>query len=487
MPDAYSNFIAGKWVPSRSGRTFDNINPADSDDLVGKYASSDPSDVADAVEAAKSALPKWVAGPVTARETYLFKAADHIERNVDTYAAALTREMGKTLREAKGESLRAVQILRFFAGEARRITGETFPSDSAATFLYTLREPVGVVAAITPWNFPIAIPIWKVAPAIVYGNTVVLKVSKETPHLGVLIAQAFEAAGLPPGVLNVLTGPGGVSGDALLKHPDVHAVSYTGSCDVGARVAAACAVSGKKYQLEMGGQNPAVVMDDAALEQAVDQVLLGAYWSTGQKCTATSRAIVQEGIYPRFRDLLAERTKALRIGPGTDDKTQIGPLINRAAVERILEGVEIGRKEGGTILAGGRAPKEGVLAKGCYVEPTLVEGVPSTGVLAQEEFFGPLMVLSKFRTLDEGIAQANAVKFGLSASIFTSHIGSARAFVKGAKVGMVHVNSQTAGAEAHVPFGGMKASSNLVREQGRAAMEFYTVIKTVYDDPPGAK
>ena len=487
MHETFGNHIAGQWVPAKAGRTFDAINPADTSDVVGRFASADAADVADAVAAAKAALPKWNAGSVTARETYLFKAAEILERRADEVAAALTREMGKTLKEAKGETLRAVQILRFFAGEARRITGETYPSDGPTTFLYTLRAPLGVVAALTPWNFPIAIPIWKIAPAMVYGNTVVLKVSKETPHLGVLIAQVFEQAGLPAGVLNVLTGPGGISGDALLNHPDVNAVSYTGSCEVGARVAAACAKTGKKYQLEMGGQNPVVVMPDCDLEQAVDGVWMGAFLSTGQKCTATSRTIVHESIYGRFRDRLVEKIQAIRIGPGTDPATVMGPLINNAAVERILEGVETGRREGAKLLYGGKRLGGDVLGRGCFVEPTIFEDVAPDSAIAQEEYFGPLMGLMKCRTVEEGIDLANAVRYGLSASIFTGSLADAHKFVRGIQAGMVHVNSQTAGAEAHVPFGGLKASSNLVREQGRAAMDFYTVIKTVYVDPPAGR
>jgi aldehyde dehydrogenase (NAD+) len=487
MPETFANYVAGKWVPAKAGKTFDKANPADNGDFLGRFASADATDVEDAVAAAKAALPKWNAGSVTARETYLFKAAEIVERRADEIAAAITRENGKTLKEAKGETLRAAQILRFFAGEARRITGETYPSDSPATFLYTLRCPVGVVAAITPWNFPIAIPIWKIAPAIVYGNTVVLKVSKEAPHLGVLIAQVFEQAGLPAGVLNMLTGPGGTSGDALLHHPDVAAVSYTGSCEVGARVASACAKHGKKYQLEMGGQNPVVVMPDCDLEQAVDAVWMGAFLSAGQKCTATSRTIVHEAFYERFRARLLEKTKALKVGPGTDPATVIGPLINNAAVERILDGVETAKKAGAAVIAGGRKLTDGPLARGNFVEPTILENVRPDSPAAQEEYFGPFMALMRCKDVEEGIALANGVKFGLSASIFTGSISDAQKFVKGVQAGMVHVNSQTAGAEAHVPFGGMKASSNLVREQGRAAMEFYTVIKTVYLDPPAGK
>jgi len=484
MTEVYKNFVGGKWVEAKSGKVFDDINPADTGDVVGRFQSSDPSDAAAAAAAAAEAFPKWSSGSVTARETYFFKAADILEKRVDEVGAALTREMGKTFKEAKGETLRAVQILRFFAGEARRITGETFPSDSASTFLYTLRVPLGVVTAITPWNFPIAIPIWKIAPALVYGNTVVLKVSKETPHLGVLIAQVFEQAGLPAGVLNVITGPGGVVGDALIRDPRVAAVSYTGSCEIGARVAAECARTNKKYQLEMGGQNPVIVMPDCDLDQAVEQTLVGAFWSTGQKCTATSRAFIHEDIYERFRDALVDKTRKLKIGPGMDPATQIGPMINQAAVDRIVEGVKTGTDQGGKLICGGKRLTEGALAKGFYIEPTIFESVEPQSAIAQDEYFGPFLALMKFRDLDQALALANGVKFGLSASIFTSNVGAAQKFVRGMNAGMVHVNSQTAGAEAHVPFGGFKASSSLAREQGRSAIEFFTGIKTVYFDPP---
>jgi aldehyde dehydrogenase (NAD+) len=483
MPQTFANFIGGKWSPARSGKAFDDINPADATDVVGQFAQSDAADVQDAVVAARAAFAKWNAASVTSREAYLFKAAEIMEKRADEIGAALTREMGKTLKEAKGEVARAVQIIRFFAGEARRITGETYPSDSPSTFLYTLRVPLGVVAAVTPWNFPIAIPIWKIAPAMVYGNAVVLKVSKETPHLGVLIAQVFEQAGLPAGVLNVVTGPGSVVGEALLNNPDVAAVSYTGSCEIGARVAAACSKNNKKYQLEMGGQNPAIVLPDADLDQAVDAVIAGAFWSTGQKCTATSRTFVHEAVYDKFRSALVDKTKALKIGPGMDPATQMGPLINQAALDRILEGVETGKKQGGALATGGRRVVDADLAKGFFVEPTIFERVDPNSIIAQDEYFGPFLCLMKVKTLDEGIDLANGVKFGLSASIFTGDIGAAQTFIRRIQAGMVHVNSQTAGAEAHVPFGGMKASSNLVREQGRYAMDFYTAVKTVYFDP----
>jgi aldehyde dehydrogenase (NAD+) len=487
VTQTFANFVGGKWTPARSGKVFDDLNPADATDVVGRFAQSDAADVQEAVAAAKAAFAKWNAGSVTAREGYFFKAADILEKRTDEIGAALTREMGKTFKEARGEAARAVQIIRFFAGEARRITGETYPSDSPNTFLYTLRVPLGVVGAVTPWNFPIAIPIWKIAPAMIYGNTAVLKVSKETPHLGVLIAQVFEQAGLPAGVLNVVTGPGSVVGEALLNNPDVAAISYTGSCEIGARVAAACSRNNKKYQLEMGGQNPVIVLPDADLDQAVDAVVAGAFWSAGQKCTATSRTLVHEGIYDKFRTALVDKTRALKIGPGMDPATQMGPLINQAAVDRILEGVQAGKKEGGELVHGGRRLLDADLARGFFVEPTIFEKVNPDSIIAQDEYFGPFLCLMKVKSLDEAIDLANGVKFGLSASIFTGDIGAAQTFIKRIQAGMVHVNSQTAGAEAHVPFGGMKASSNLVREQGRYAMDFYTAVKTVYFDPTGKR
>jgi acyl-CoA reductase-like NAD-dependent aldehyde dehydrogenase len=484
MAKEYKNFINGKWIACLSGKTFDNVNPANTDDVIGSFQDSDERDIQQAVVAAQAAFDKWNQIAITSREVYLYKAADILSRRADEVAQALTREMGKTLPEAKGEVGRGVQILRYYAGEARRICGETYPSDNAATMLYTLREPLGVVGLITPWNFPVAIPLWKLAPAIIYGNTALIRVSQDAPLTGILLGEVFEEAGLPPGVLNIVTGYGRLTNKALVDDNGIAAISFTGSTAVGRQIYQRCGELGKKVQLEMGGQNPVVVMADADLEQAVEISLAGAFFSTGQKCTATRRVIVQRQVMTEFTDKFAAKTRALKIGAGAESGTQIGPIINQRQMERVLEGIEQGIKEGARLVYGGQRLSGNGYDKGFFLQPAIFTGVTPRMSLAQEEIFGPVVGLIAFDKLEEALQIANSVNYGLSASIVTKSISAAHYFVKKIKAGIVHVNSQTAGAECHVPFGGMKDSSSGTREQGKAALEFYTQLKTVYFDLP---
>ena len=484
MAKVYNNFINGKWVACASGKTFDNLNPANTTDVIGSFQDSGGADIEQAVATAATAFDKWNEIPITSREVYLYKAAEVLSRRADEAANALTREMGKTLPEAKGEVGRGVQILRYYAGEARRMCGETYPSDSAATMLYTQREPLGVVGLITPWNFPVAIPLWKMAPAIVYGNTVVIRVSQDTPLTGVLIGEVFEEAGLPAGVLNVVTGNGRLTNKALVDAEGVAAISFTGSTSVGKQIYQRCGELGKKVQLEMGGQNPVVVMADADLDQAVNITIAGAFFSTGQKCTSTRRVIVEREILSSFTDKLTAAAQALKLGDGAESTTQIGPVINRRQLDRILEGIQKGVGEGAKLLCGGQRLSCDCFENGFFIQPAIFSDVTSDMSLAQEEIFGPVLSVMAFDDFDEGLKLANQVTYGLSASIVTKNIKSAQVFVKKIKAGIVHVNSQTAGAECHVPFGGMKESSSGSREQGKAAVEFYTQLKTVYFDPP---
>lgn len=484
MAKVYSNFIDGKWVASVTGKTFDNINPANTADVIGSFQDSNEADIKQAVAAATVAFDKWNEIPITSREVYLYKAAEILSRRADELAKALTREMGKTLPESKGEVGRGVQILRYYAGEARRMCGETYPSDSAATMLYTQREPLGVVGLITPWNFPVAIPLWKLAPAIVYGNTVVIRVSQDSPLTGVLIGEVFEEAGLPAGVLNIVTGNGRLTNKALVDAEGVAAISFTGSTSVGKQIYRRCGELGKKVQLEMGGHNPVVVMADADLDQAVNITIAGAFFSTGQKCTSTRRVIVQQEILSEFTDKLVVAAQGLTLGDGSESTTQVGPVINQRQLDRILEGIQNGIDEGAKLLCGGQRLLCDCFEKGFFIQPTVFLGVTSQMSLAQEEIFGPVLSVMVFDDFDEGLKLANQVTYGLSAAIVTKNIKSAQKFVKGIKAGIVHVNSQTAGAECHVPFGGMKESSSGSREQGKAAVEFYTQLKTVYFDPP---
>jgi aldehyde dehydrogenase (NAD+) len=474
---ALANLIGGTWGPSRSGRTYERRNPAQPSEPVGEFPASSEEDVDAAVEAAAAAFPAWSALPAAARGAILTKAAEAIEARVEEIAADMTLEMGKPVRESRLEAARAGAIFRFFAGEASRPQGELYEQSTGST-VYTLRRPVGVVGLITPWNFPAAIPAWKTAPALVFGNTVVLKLAQDAPLTGLHLAECLHEAGIPPGVLNVVIGRGSEVGAPLVRHPRVAAISFTGSVEVGREVREQAAALGKRVQLELGGHNPLIVMTDARLEQAVEAAYAGAFWSAGQKCTATRRIYVQEPVYDEFKAKLLERIEHGRVGDPADPETEVGPVVNEKQLTDILAAVEQGRREGGTVLAGGeRLDDEAYL-----IAPTLFEGVSDDATLSCEEVFGPVTSLYRFSSLDEAIARANAVEFGLSASIFTTDLGAAKRFVDKLEAGVLHVNSQTAGAEVHVPFGGIKGSGYGPHEQGRAALEFYTEVVTVYED-----
>jgi aldehyde dehydrogenase (NAD+) len=446
--------------------------------LVGEFPSSDAADVAAAVAAAQGARREWARLPAAARGAYLSKAADAIEARQEEIAQDMTREMGKPLRESRGEAGRAAAILRFFAGEGLRPVGQLFEQSATGALVYTRRRPVGVVGLITPWNFPIAIPTWKTAPALAYGNTVVMKLAQDSPLTGLHLAAAFEQAGLPEGVLNIVIGRGAAAGEPLIGAEEVRAVSFTGSVPVGLGVREQATAAGKRVQLELGGHNPLIVADDAALDAAVTAAYAGAYWSAGQKCTATRRMYVQSGVYEQFRERLLARIAAGKIGDPADPATEVGPLVNEKQFEEVLAGIERGRDQGGTVLAGGeRADDEGYL-----IAPTLFEDVADDAFLSCEEVFGPVSSLYRFDTIDEAIQRANAVRFGLSASVFTTNLRTAQQCVDELEAGILHVNSQTAGADVHVPFGGTKDSGFGPHEQGSAAHEFYTEEITVYQD-----
>jgi aldehyde dehydrogenase (NAD+) len=480
----FGNYIGGAWRPAASGGTFEDRSPADTDDLVGRFAASDREDVEAAVAAAAEAADGWRRTSAIARGNILLKAAEILAGRAEQVARELTREEGKTLKEGLGETNRAVQILRYFAGETQQPDGEHYPSVSPTTLLYTVREPLGVVGVITPWNFPIAIPAWKVAPALAFGNTVVLKPASMTPLCAVRLVECLAEAGLPPGVLNLVTGSSGKVGDPLVTDPRLTAISFTGSNAVGQGLRTIAAEHGTKLQLELGGKNPAIVLADADLDHALTQVVNGAMMSTGQKCTATSRAIVDRSIAPQFTDLLSERVRGLKVGDPLAAETQIGPLISEAAAETVASEVEAAKEGGTELLVGGDRLTANGHGRGHFVAPALFAQVDPASRLGQEELFGPVLGVIPVDGLDEAIAVANRIKFGLSASIFTRDLGRALAFAREIQAGIVHINSETAGAEPHVPFGGMKGSSSYSREQGKAAREFFTQLKTVYMDPP---
>jgi alpha-ketoglutaric semialdehyde dehydrogenase len=483
--ETFGNYIGGEWRPAATGVTSENRSPADRDDLIGHFASSDATDVDAAIAAADEAFQSWRLSSAITRANILHKAANILESRIPEVGRELTREEGKTLKEGIGETTRAVQILRYFAGEAQQPTGEHYPSANPQTLLYTTREPLGVVAIITPWNFPIAIPAWKIAPALAFGNTVVFKPASLTPLTAVRLVEALAEAGLPPGVLNLVTGPAERVGGPLVRDPRVVAISFTGSNATGAELRTLAAERGAKLQLELGGKNPAIVLADADLEHALGQVVAGAMMSTGQKCTATSRAIVDRQIADQFTELLAQRISALNVGDPLLPETQIGPLIDERAAERVAGDVDEAKKNGAELLVGG-SRLGGDLARGAFVAPALFAEVDANSRLGQEELFGPVLGVIPVDSLDEAMAVANQVKFGLSASLFTRDLAKALDFARRIEAGVVHVNSETAGAEPQVPFGGMKGSSSYSREQGKAAREFFTQLKTVYIDPPPA-
>jgi len=474
------NYVAGKWRESLSGETYEKRNPWRPSEVTGVYAASSADDARAAVAAARDAFPGWAGLPGAQRAAYFFRAADALEARTEQIALDMTAEMGKPLRESRAEAARTAAILRYSAGEAQRPIGEVFDASAPGQRLYTLRRPLGVVALITPWNFPAAIPVWKLAPALVYGNTVVLKLAYEAPRTGLHIAECFASAGLPAGVLNVLTGSGSTVGAELVRNRDVQAISFTGSVAVGRSVRDEATARNCRVQLELGGQNPMIVLEDAELDRAVEAAYTGAFWSAGQKCTATRRIYVHEAIADDFRDRLLARIEAGVVGDPADPATEVGPLVNRAALDDVLAAVERAKAEGGTVLAGGvRADGDGYL-----VAPTVVEGLGDDAQLSCEEVFGPVTSLYRFSTLDEAIARANAVEFGLSAALFTRDLRAVHRFSNELQAGILRVNSQTVGADVHVPFGGIKGSGWGPHEQGRAALEFYTELVTVYQDAP---
>ncbi|MBV9917636.1 MAG: aldehyde dehydrogenase family protein [Solirubrobacterales bacterium] len=473
-----ANFIGGEWVPSRDGDVYERHNPWRPSEVIGEFPSSTAEDADAAIEAASRALRGWAGLSGAQRGAYLRKAADVVEARVEEIAQDMTREMGKPLRESRIEATRAAAILRFFSGEGWRPVGELYEQSAAKSLVYTRRRPVGVVGLITPWNFPAAIPTWKMAPALAYGNTVVIKLAQDSPLTGLHLVRALEEAELPDGVLNLVIGSGSKVGNAMVTDPRVRAISFTGSVPVGQGVRERATKLSKRVQLELGGHNPLIVAEDASLDKAVEAAYAGAFWSAGQKCTATRRIFVAEPAYEDFRERFLERIAQGKVGDPSDPETEVGPIVSESQFDDVMSGIARGREERGTIIAGGdRADPDAYL-----IPPTVFEDVPDDAFLSCEEVFGPVTTLYRFSSLEEAISRANAVPFGLSASVFTSNLAVAQRFVDELQAGILHVNSQTAGADVHVPFGGSKESGYGPHEQGRAAIEFYTEEITVYQD-----
>lgn len=478
MTVAIEHLIGGQWVPG-TGDTLLSVNPAQPSLVVAQGSTARASDVDAAVGVSAAALPAWAATPMHQRGTVLLGAADIVDRNAEAWGLELAREEGKTKAEGIGEVRRAAQILRYYGNEGDRQAGEIYSSPRAGEQILITRKPLGVVGVITPFNFPIAIPAWKIAPALIYGNTVVWKPASTVPLLAIRLAQALTEAGLPAGVLNLLIG-GSDIGNAIVDHRGIDGITFTGSTGVGRRLAAAAAARGVPAQAEMGGKNAAVVLDDADVELALEQVMLGAFRSTGQKCTATSRLIVTDGIADEFLAALADRAASLTVGDPTDDATQMGPVVNDAAHRSISAGLQTAAAQGATVLTGGRPYADGPLAEGYFIAPTIVELNGAAADVWTDELFGPVLAVKRAADADAAFALANDSEFGLSAAVFTQDLTRALQAVEQIDVGVLHVNSESAGADPHVPFGGAKKSGLGPKEQGGAAREFFTHTTTVY-------
>lgn len=476
----FRNYINGEWSESRSGKTFENINPANTDEVVGLFQASNADDVNDACAAAVAAQSAWEELPATRRGEYLFKAAELLESRLPQLGEEMTREEGKTLPEALGEVKRAINIFRYFAGEGSRQFTYQVPSERENVVCYTIRKPLGTVALITPWNFPSAIPAWKLAPALVAGNTVVLKPASLAPLSSYRLVEALHEAGVPRGVLNYVTGSGGAVGDPLTSHQAIRAVSFTGSTSVGNALYQKVSERKIRVQLEMGGKNPTIVLSDADLDYAADTLINGAFFSTGQKCTACSRAVIERGIYDALVEKLIEKTRKLRVGNGVEPGVQIGPAVDADQLRTDLEYIDIAKKEGAQLLCGGNRLTGGAYDKGYFIEPTIFSGVSSEMRIAQEEVFGPVLALMVAEDLDDAVRIANDVKFGLSASIVSKDLTRVHKFINRIEAGLITVNLPTAGVEYQLPFGGTKESSYGMREQGPQALDFYTETRTVY-------
>jgi alpha-ketoglutaric semialdehyde dehydrogenase len=481
-PRAFKNYINGEWVPAKSGRTFENRNPANRHELVGHFPASDDEDIDAAVDAADAAFNKWRLTPAPHRAEILYRTAEILIKRKEEFARAMTQEMGKVLDETRGDVQEAIDMTYLMAGEGRRMFGDTTPSELPSKFAMSVREPVGVAGLITPWNFPMAIPSWKTMPALVCGNTMVLKPAEDTPLSTFHLTQTLEEAGLPKGVLNVVFGDGPRAGAPLLKHTGIDLVSFTGSTEVGRLVSEACAPTFKKCHLEMGGKNIIVVMDDANLDLAVEGAVWGGFGTTGQRCTAASRVAVHKKVYREFAEKFIPRAKALKVGDGLQAGTQMGPCINEQQLKTVMNYVEIGKKEGAKLATGGNRLEQGNLAHGWFHEPTVFTDCDPKMRICQEEIFGPVVALIPFDTFDEAITIVNEVKYGLSAAIYTRNVNQSFRAMRDIETGIVYVNAPTIGAEVHLPFGGIKNTGNGHRESGKSALEFYSDWKTLYID-----
>jgi acyl-CoA reductase-like NAD-dependent aldehyde dehydrogenase len=480
----FRNFIGGEWVGAVSGDTFESTSPANGE-LIGVFPRSGAEDVDRAVEAAKRAYETWRLVPAPARGEILYRFGALVREHKGELALLMSREMGKVLPEAGGDVQEAIDMSFYMAGEGRRLFGQTTPSELPDKFNMSVRMPIGVIGVITPWNFPIAIPSWKIAPALVCGNTVVFKPASDTPMLGERFVELLVEAGVPPGVVNVVHGGGGAVGDRLVRHPDVPVITLTGSRETGVAVLQAAADNLKRVHLELGGKNAIVVMDDADLDLAAEGIVWSAFGTSGQRCTAASRVVVHRRVYDELVSKLVAAAERMRLGPGWEEDTDVGPVINRAALEKIHSYTEVGREEGATLLAGGEVATGDGLDRGCYYRPTIFGDVEPGMRIAQEEIFGPTTALIPVDGFDDAIRVANGIRYGLSSSIYTRDVNRAFRAMRDLETGITYVNAGTIGAEVHLPFGGMKETGNGHREAGQAALDVFTEWKSLYVDYSG--
>jgi aldehyde dehydrogenase (NAD+) len=483
-PPTFRHFIAGEWMESASGKTFESRNPADNRDVIGRFQAGTPADTAMAIRAAEVAFPTWSRVPAPKRGEILYRFGALMAEHKERLAQAMSREMGKVIAEARGDVQEGIDIAFLMAGEGRRMSGETVPSELPDKWAMSIRQPIGVAGIITPWNFPMAIPCWKIMPALVTGNTVVFKPASDTPHCATLLVELMAEAGFPPGTVNLVTGSGAEVGDSIVDSPDVPVISFTGSSLTGRRIAERAARRLKRVSLELGGKNGIVVLADADLDLATDGILWSAFGTTGQRCTAASRVIVERQVLGDLLARLETRAAALRLGPGADPATDVGPLINGAAVDKVASYVDIGRREGELITGGARAT-DGDLEYGHFFAPTIFSAVKPMDRIAQEEIFGPVLAVVPVDGYDAAVTAVNQTRYGLSSSIFTRDANAAFRAMRDFETGIVYVNAGTTGAETHLPFGGWKETGNGHREAGHAALDTYTEWKSIYVDFSG--
>jgi len=477
-------FIAGEWVDSDSGKTFESLNPADRRDVVGRFQAGTAADVGMAVKAAEMALPRWKATPAPKRGEILYRFGALMAEHKERLARAMTREMGKVIAEARGDVQEGIDIAFLMAGEGRRMFGDTVPSELPDKWAMSIRQPIGIAGIITPWNFPMAIPCWKMMPALVAGNTVVFKPASDTPHCATLLVELMAEAGFPPGIVNLVTGGGAEVGDAIVESPDIQVISFTGHTSTGKSIAERAARRLKRVSLELGGKNGVVVLRDANLDLATDGILWSAFGTTGQRCTAASRVIVERPVLEPLLERLERRAKALRLGSGLDESVDVGPLINPAAVEKVGSYIDIGRTEGELVL-GGAPATDGELRHGTFFQPTIFSGVAPMDRIAQEEIFGPVLSVIPVDDYPAAVTALNQTRYGLSSSIFTTDANVAFRAMRDFETGIVYINAGTTGAETHLPFGGWKETGNGHREAGHVALDTFTEWKSIYVDYSG--